>query len=184
MTEGGLPNPPPPPLRRFPNPHQPTSPPQHSPPAPQYRCSATIPNMTNDQLLTWLRQRLPQLEPGQLPDTTIDLHNPNLDLKDPNTLRQVVHAGLTVLAQTSPADDTRRTAADRLDQLRAAGRRARGRRIERAQQLRALQRPVRIIGLTPPLNSPPNVRIASAEELANVLPGIDLDGDAVYLIAP
>ena len=110
--------------------------------------------MTTAQLLTWLRQRLPQLEPAQLPDPTIDL------------------------------DDTRRTAADRLDQLRAADRRARGRRIERPQHLQALQRPVRIIGLTPPLNSPYNVRIASAEELANILPGIDPDGDAVYLIAP
>ena len=39
--------------------------------------------MTTARLLTWLRQRLPQLEPGQLPDPTIDL------------------------------DDTRRTAADR-----------------------------------------------------------------------
>ncbi len=87
--------------------------------------------MTNDQLLTWLRQRLPQLEPGQLPGPTIDLNDPNLNLKDRDTLRQVVHAGLTVLAQTSPSDDTRRTAADRLGQLRAAGRRARGRRIER-----------------------------------------------------
>ncbi len=101
--------------------------------------------MTIDQLLTWLRQRLPQLEPGQLPDPAIDL------------------------------DDTRRSAADR---------RARGRRIERPQHLQALHRPVRIIGLTPPLNSPNNVRIASAEELANVFPGIDPDGDAVYLIAP
>ena len=73
MTEGGLPNPAGPPLRRFPNPQPPTSPPPHSPPPPQYRCSATIPNMTHDQLLTWLRQRLPQLEPGQLPDPAIDL---------------------------------------------------------------------------------------------------------------
>ena len=131
--------------------------------------------MTHDQLLTWLRQRLPQLEPGQLPDATIDLNDPNLDLKDRDTLRQVVHAGLTVLAQTSPSHDTRRTAADR---------RARGRRIERPQHLRALQRPVRIIGLTPPLNSPPNVRIANAREHGHLVPGVDLDGDAVYLIAP
>ncbi len=28
--------------------------------------------MTTAQLLTWLRQRLPQLEPGQLPDPAID----------------------------------------------------------------------------------------------------------------
>ncbi len=110
--------------------------------------------MTTAQLLTWLRQRLPQLEPGQLPDPAIDL------------------------------DDTRRTAADRLDQLRAAGRRARGHRIERPPHLRALQRPVRIIGLTPPLNSPPNVRIANAREHGHLAPGIDPDGDAVYLIAP
>ena len=95
-----------------------------------------IPHMTNARLLTWLRQRLPQLEAGQLPDPTIDL------------------------------DDTRRTAADRPDQLRAA------------------DRPVRILQLTPPLNSPVNVRIASAEELANVLPGIDPNGHDVYLIAP
>ncbi len=92
--------------------------------------------MTNARLLTWLRQRLPQLEAGQLPDPTIDL------------------------------DDTRRSAADRLDHLRAA------------------DRPVRILQLTPPLNSPDNVRIASAEDLANVLPGIDPDGHDVYLIAP
>ena len=110
--------------------------------------------MTNDQLLTWLRQRLPQLEPGQLPDARIDLNDPNLNLKDRDTLRQVVHAGLTVLAQTSPSDDTRRTAADRLDQLRAADRRARGRRIERPEHLQALQRPVRILQLTPPLELP------------------------------
>ncbi len=140
--------------------------------------------MTNDQLLTWLRQRLPQLEPAQLPDPTIDLHNPNLSLKDRDTLRQVVHAGLTVLAETSPSRDTRGTAADRLDQLRAADRRARGRRIERPPHLQTLQRPVRIIGLTPPLNSPPNVRIANAREHGHLVPGIDLDGDAVYLIAP
>ena len=62
--------------------------------------------MTNDQLLTWLRQRLPQLEPGQLPDPTIDLNDPNLNLKDRDTLRQVVHAGLTVLAETSPSPTT------------------------------------------------------------------------------
>ena len=140
--------------------------------------------MTNDQLLAWLRQRLPQLEPGQLPDAAIDLNDPNLNLKDRDTLRQVVHAGLTVLAETSPADDTRRTAADRLDQLRAADRRARGRRIERPQHLQALQRPVRIIGLTPPLNAPENVRVANAREHGHLVPGIDLDGDAVYLIAP
>ena len=140
--------------------------------------------MTNDQLLAWLRQRLPQLEPGQLPDAAIDLNDPNLNLKDHDTLRQVVHAGLTVLAETSPAEDTRRTAADRLDRLRAADRRARGRRIERPQHLRALQRPVRIIGLTPPLNAPPNVRVANAREHGHLVPGVDLDGDAVYLIAP
>ena len=139
--------------------------------------------MTNDQLLTWLRQRLPQLEPGQLPDAAIDLNDPNLNLKDRATLRQVVHAGLTVLAQTSPSDDTRRTAADRLDQLRAADRRARGRRIERPEHLRALQRSVRIVQLTPPLNSPENVRIANAREHGHLVPGIDLDGDDIYLIA-
>ncbi len=140
--------------------------------------------MTNDQLLAWLRQRLPQLEPGQLPDAAIDLNDPNLDLKDRDTLRQVVHAGLTVLAETSPAEDTRRTAADRLDQLRAAGRRARGRRIERPPHLQALQRPLRLIQRTPPLDSPPNVRIANAREHGHLVPGVDLDGDDVHLIAP
>ena len=129
--------------------------------------------MTNDQLLTWLRQRLPKLDPTQLPDPTIDLNDPNLNLKDRDTLRQVVHAGLTVLAQTSPSHDARRGATDRLNQLRAADRRARGRRIERPEHLRALQRPVRIIGLTPPLNSRENVRIANARELALLMPGID-----------
>ena len=140
--------------------------------------------MTNDQLLTWLRQRLPQLEPGQLPDAAINLNDPNLNLKDRDTLRQVVHAGLTVLAQTSPSDDTRRIAADRLDQLRAAQRRERGRRIERPEHLQALQRPVRILQLTPPLDSPEHVHIASARELAHLMPGIDPDGGDVYLIAP
>ena len=140
--------------------------------------------MTNDQLLTWLRQRLPQLEPGQLPDAAIDLNDPNLNLKDRDTLRQVVHAGLTVLAETSPSDDARRTAADRLDQLRAADRRARGRRIERPEHLQSLQRPVRILQLTPPLDSPEHVHIASARELAHLMPGIDPDGGDVYLIAP
>ena len=140
--------------------------------------------MTNDQLLTWLRQRLPQLEPGQLPDAAINLNDPNLNLKDRDTLRQVVHAGLTVLAQTSPSGDTRRIAADRLDQLRAAQRRERGRRIERPEHLQALQRPVRILQLTPPLDSPEHVHIASARELAHLMPGIDPDGGDVYLIAP
>ena len=143
--------------------------------------------MTNDQLLTWLRQRLPQLEPGQLPDAAIDLNDLNdlnLILKDRDTLRQVLHAGLTVLAETSPSHDARRGATDRLDQLRAADRRARGRRIERPQHLQALQRPVRIIQRTPPLDSPPNVRIANAREHGHLVPGVDLDGDDVYLIAP
>ena len=140
--------------------------------------------MTNDQLLTWLRQRLPSSNRASSPTPGSISTIPNLNLKDRDTLRQVVHAGLTVLAQTSPSDDTRRTAADRLDQLRAADRRARGRRIERPPHLQSLQRPVRILQLTPPLNSPENVRIATARELAHLMPGIDPDGGDVYLIAP
>ncbi len=83
--------------------------------------------MTNARLLTWFRQRLPQLEPAQLPNPTIDL------------------------------DDTRRSAADRLDHLRAA------------------DRPVRILQLTPPLNAPDNVRIARNALNKRLLSGLRAD---------